>query len=32
VQRTVTLDEAIVAYQQVARGEGGRQVIVPVGG
>jgi NADPH2:quinone reductase len=31
VQRTVTLDEAIVAYQQVARGEGGRQVIVPVG-
>jgi NADPH2:quinone reductase len=32
VQRTVPLGEAIRAYQQVANGEGGRQVIVPVSG
>jgi len=32
VQRTVSLDAAIEAYQQVAKGEGGRQVIVPVAG
>ena len=32
VQRTVPLSEAIGAYQRVARGEGGRQVIVPIVG